>query len=145
MPTHELSRKFISVIPRTMHTVRREMRDAARAELGMPQFRVMAHLFPGAMTNRELAEAIGVSVPTMSRLVERLVKRGFVRRTQDPHDRRQAALALTPAGRRKYVTFQEAAQERISDHLKALNAGERETLLRGLSVLEGLFEREGKA
>ena len=46
-----------------------------------------------------LAEAVAVTAPTASRLVDRLVRKGLVRRRADRHDRRQVRIALTEAGR----------------------------------------------
>jgi DNA-binding MarR family transcriptional regulator len=45
-----------------------------------------------------LAEAVAVTSPTASRLVDRLVRKGLVRRRGDPHDRRQVRVALTETG-----------------------------------------------
>jgi len=46
----------------------------------------------------DLAVAEGVSQPSMSSLIARLVDRGLVRREPDPDDARAAQLSLTPAG-----------------------------------------------
>ena len=46
-----------------------------------------------------LAEALGVSLPAMSRAVDGLFERGFVRREEDPADRRMKRIGLTDAGR----------------------------------------------
>ncbi|ADB29527.1 transcriptional regulator, MarR family [Kribbella flavida DSM 17836] len=56
-----------------------------------------------------------------SRLVDRLVAQGLVRREIDEHDRRYLALSLTPRGRqlcRRIVT----AEDRLHRHLSALVA-----------------------
>jgi DNA-binding MarR family transcriptional regulator len=50
-------------------------------------------------TGHDLAETMGVSVATMSGLVDRLVEHGMVRRRDDPDDRRIRRLSLTPDGR----------------------------------------------
>jgi DNA-binding MarR family transcriptional regulator len=46
----------------------------------------------------ELATAEGVTQPTMSALVTRLVAQGLLRRSGDPRDARVVVLDLTPAG-----------------------------------------------
>src|SRR2546422_357750 len=96
----ELARAFLDVVPRTMWLVRAEVRQAARNKsqgtLSVPQIRVLAQLRSGAKGNGELAEALGVSVPSMSRLVDGLVRRGMVTRAVRRQDRRSVTLALTP-------------------------------------------------
>jgi len=48
---------------------------------------------------RELHRHVLLSQPALSRMVDRLVERGFVARCPDPADGRGVRLALTPAGR----------------------------------------------
>src|SRR5919107_2780696 len=52
----------------------------------------------GTMTVGELAEVINRSPSATSRLVDGLVKRRLVERREDPEDRRQRSLQLTPRG-----------------------------------------------
>ncbi len=46
----------------------------------------------------ELHRHVLLSQPALSRMVDRLVERGFVRRSADPADGRGVRLSLTPAG-----------------------------------------------
>ncbi|MEL7974671.1 helix-turn-helix domain-containing protein [Isoptericola sp. F-RaC21] len=63
-------------------------------------FPVLLHLFAGPRTQRELASLNGVTEQTMSRVVARLERAGYVTRGADPRDRRRRAVAVTDAGRR---------------------------------------------
>ncbi|WP_459546286.1 MarR family winged helix-turn-helix transcriptional regulator [Nocardia sp. X0981] len=47
----------------------------------------------------ELNRHVLLTQPALSRMVDRMVERGFVQRTRDPHDKRGIRLSLTPAGR----------------------------------------------
>jgi len=47
----------------------------------------------------ELNRHVLLSQPALSRMVDRLVERGYVDRCPDPGDRRGVRLSLTPAGR----------------------------------------------
>ncbi len=49
-------------------------------------------------TVSELAKRRKVSLQSASTLVQRLVERGWLERTENPNDRRQALLELTPEG-----------------------------------------------
>ena len=53
----------------------------------------------GELPQRLLAEQSGKSAANMTRILDRLVKKGLVRRIPDPHDRRAFVVALTPEGR----------------------------------------------
>lgn len=47
----------------------------------------------------ELNRHVLLTQPALSRMVDRMVERGFVQRTRDPHDKRGVRLSLTPEGR----------------------------------------------
>lgn len=72
----------------------------ARWDLNHAGFPVLLHLFAGPRTQRELAGLNGITEQTMSRIVARLERSGYVTRTHDPQDRRRRAVAVTDAGRR---------------------------------------------
>lgn len=60
------------------------------------QFSVLSRLEQTPRTPGELAEIEKVSAPSMTRTVAGLVERGLIARTDDPADRRQVILTLTP-------------------------------------------------
>ncbi|GAA2030686.1 hypothetical protein GCM10009819_13060 [Agromyces tropicus] len=62
------------------------------------RFPVLAALEQGAATVGELAEALGVAQPGVTRTVTSLADLGLVEVTTEPGDRRRRAVALTPAG-----------------------------------------------
>lgn len=69
------------------------------SDLTMQQVRVLGFIAkdPG-MAGHELGERLQVSAPTASGLVDRLVEKGLVSRTDDPDDRRVRRLHVTPDG-----------------------------------------------
>jgi len=62
-----------------------------------------------------LANHIGVSNPAVSKAVDRLVQRMFLRRTDREHDRRTIHLSLTTAGRKIMAKFDATKQKRIAE------------------------------
>lgn len=69
-------------------------------EVTMTQYRSLVVLASrGPQTVAALAEALAVTPPTASRMCERLVKKGLVKRRSDRQDRRQVHVGLTPQGR----------------------------------------------
>ncbi len=61
---------------------------------------VLVHLTVRDLSQRELADACGVTEQTMSRVVARLERAGYVSRARDADDRRRHVIALTDDGRR---------------------------------------------
>ena len=78
--------------------ISRRVRFESTDALAPHQFSVLARLEGTPRTPGELAEIERVSAPSMTRTVGALVARGLVERTDDPADRRQVILSLTPAG-----------------------------------------------
>ena len=77
----------------------RSLADAGE-DVTLTQYRSLVVLASrGPQTVADLAELLAVTPPTASRLCDRLVKKGLIRRRSARHDRRQVRIALTAAGR----------------------------------------------
>jgi DNA-binding MarR family transcriptional regulator len=77
----------------------RSLAEAAD-EVTLTQYRSLVVLASrGPQSVAALAEAVAVTPPTASRLCDRLVRKGLVRRREDVRDRRAVRLALTRDGR----------------------------------------------
>jgi len=131
-----LAKLILDVVPRTMHAIRREMRDLAKGELTVAQLRTLANLYSGLKTTSEIADYLGVSMPAMSKMIDILTVRGFIARETNEKDRRHIHLTLTPAGLKFFLNMRNEAQGRISDQIKNLSPEEKETLYQGLIVME---------
>ena len=98
----------------------RSLADAGEV-VTLSQYRSLVVLASrGPQSVATLAEAVAVTPPTASRLCERLVRKGLVRRRTDRHDRRQVRLALTEAGRELIDTVTERRRQEIADLLASV-------------------------
>ena len=89
---------------------------------------------PGANLN-ELASAMGVTVSTTSRLVDRLVAAGLVDRRTSTQTRREIRLALTPAGRGRLLRYDRLRLAAARAHADAVPPDQRKSLLAALQQL----------
>src|SRR4051794_41193555 len=62
----------------------------------------------------QLAEEMGVTVSTTSRLVDRLVSADWVHRASSPHNRREIRLTLTESGKRLLRRYDKRRGGRVS-------------------------------
>lgn len=92
--------------------------------------RVAEHPSPSA-----LARALGLPRPTLSHLLRRLERRGWVRREPDPADLRRFRLSLTEAGRAALAAARAALGQALEARLRRLAAGQRQELARLLDAL----------
>ena len=98
----------------------RSLADAGE-EVTLTQYRSLVVLASrGPQSMAALAEAVAVTAPTASRLCDRLVKKGLVRRRTDRSDRRQVRIGLTEAGRHLIDTVSTRRRQEITDLLASI-------------------------
>ena len=136
----ECAKELLGIVPKTMRAIRTHMRAAAQSELTVPQFRIFNYLARHKTTNGELAEWMGVTAPTMTRMVDALEKRRLITRQCPDQDKRQVTLTLTPQGRVKYNYVRKTVEKEFEKKLSKLTARQQKDLLEGLLLLEKLFQ-----
>ena len=78
----------------------------------------------GDLTMQRLAKRMFKSVSTMTRVVAQLVRRGYVKRRQDPEDRRAVWISITPQGKAIVAAVNRDLVETQKAILRDLPAGE---------------------
>jgi len=84
----------------------------------------------------EAARAMGLPPPTVSHMVRRLERAGFLAREVDPEDLRRHRLRLTPKGARALRRAEALMAEAFARRASRLQEGERAELLRLFAKLE---------
>jgi DNA-binding MarR family transcriptional regulator len=84
---------------------------------------------------KALAEALGVSLPAMSRAVDGLFERGLVGREEDQADRRMKRVRLTDAGRLVPQALNEARLSALSELVGSLGEAEAGALEHALALI----------
>jgi len=87
----------------------------------------------------DLAEIFGVSVPSMSRAVDALVKAKLASRVEDPDDRRVRRVKITAKGKKLVATLVTVRQTGIESFVATLSAAQRRKLD---AAVEALMDRE---
>jgi DNA-binding MarR family transcriptional regulator len=77
---------------------------------------------------KELGEALGLSLPAASRTVDGLLRRGYLERREDEHDRRVKRVRLTSAGRNAVERLNGARLAGLEKFAATLSDGERTRL-----------------
>jgi DNA-binding MarR family transcriptional regulator len=73
--------------------------------LNPTDLRCLDWLTEGPMTATRLAEATGLSAAATTSMVDRLERKGFVRRTRNDGDRRQVLVEMTDAGNERVMAL----------------------------------------
>jgi len=90
----------------------------------------------------DLAASEGVSPPSVTRSLNRLIELGFVSRVPDPADRRTALIRLTPSGAAEREQVLKSREMWLSEHLDRLTKDQLDKLLAALPALERLCDPE---
>lgn len=110
------------------------------AGLTTQQFRALAFVnaYP-ASSPSALADYLNLRRPTVSKLVDELVRRRLLERRADTADRRRIMLFLTAAGRRRLDAHFAIARALVAERLASLTASERATVTRAVALLRPRF------
>lgn len=87
------------------------------------------------VSQQELGAALGLEKSTITRLVQQLERRGWLRRERDDRDSRLRLLCLTDQGERITEQMQQHMFTRHAELFDQLAPDERAALLTGLSAL----------
>ena len=124
-----------------VHLLRRIARDdGVDGVTGARLSALSVLVYGGPMSNGALARRERVSTPTMTRLVDALVRDGYVGRAEVAEDRRQTRLSPTVAGQALMERGRARRIERLAGELGVLSACDLETLEGALDILERLEE-----
>jgi DNA-binding MarR family transcriptional regulator len=97
--------------------------------LSISQFRVLTSLRDGiAQRLTTLSERLLLSKSTITRVVDELEQRGWVRRMPDPEDRRAQRVVLTEAGTKQLQAASQAHERFLEQRLELLRKSEQKQL-----------------
>ena len=109
-------------------------------DLSLSQYRLLAFLSQGDWAASALADRLQVSRPSITGLVDGLVKRGLVERRPSPDDRRRIDHVLTAAGRAALRNADERADTRLRNVLAEVPADVADDVLDSLTRLHAALD-----
>ncbi len=134
---------ILETVPVIIQAIRVEMRLERMHDLSVPQFRTLAYIarHPGCSLS-DVAEFIGLTLPSMSVLINGLVEQGLVLRQTSLIDRRRVTLTLTEAGSEVYQRARQGTIAWLQRLLEPLSEEERQTIVRAMELLKPIFATE---
>jgi len=142
--SRECAREVLEVVPLVMRVIRAAMRQASAPTLSVPQFRVLVFINRREQASpTQVAEHIGLTLPSMTKLLDGLVRRGLVQRHAHPSDRRRQVLRLTPQGDRELRVALASAQSHLASLLDTLPEDKRDTVASAMAILRSIVDGDG--
>jgi DNA-binding MarR family transcriptional regulator len=112
-----------------------------RSGVTVAEWVVMREMYGESLTSPSIvAGHIGMTRGAITKLIDRLLAKGYATRQESNGDRRYQEIALTAAGRRLVPTLASLADQNDAEFFRSLSRKERETIL---SILQKLVQVHG--
>ena len=119
--------------------------DFGDVGITMAQAKVLHVLAGGPIHMTELVARLRVTPSTTSGLVDKLVDQGLAVRADDPNDRRQVIVSVTPAGLELMERFRELNARQLRTLLETIDPAGLETVEHALQILREATARRRAA
>jgi DNA-binding MarR family transcriptional regulator len=131
-----VAREILDVVPFAMRLIRKEMRSRRGADLTVPQFRSLIFLqrHPGSALH-QVAEHLGLTPPTVSKMIDGLAGRSLIERPESPADRRRVELRLTARGNSLVDRVRGETVAKFAERFETMPPADREKLISALELL----------
>jgi DNA-binding MarR family transcriptional regulator len=121
-----------------------ELKETTKSRVTSSQLRVLKLV---ARTNArrigDVADFLAVSNAAASKAVDRLVRRGLLRRNESPSDRRAVELSLTPEGRAVLAQYEAATNQVLKEVFGSLPADQLQATADFLDQLSTRMVKDG--
>lgn len=138
----QVSLKIMMRLRRIIREMSRHSKYIQEAyQITVPQLLCLQEVYEhGPMSIGGLTKIVFLNNSTVTGIVDRLEKRGYLKRTRISNDRRQVHLEITEEGARFLETAPTPLQQRFMEKLTELDAEKIETILWALEVLVEMLE-----
>jgi len=132
----ECARQTLRLIPQFSRWVSAQVeQDHIGGDLSLRQLTVLYYIREQTPTLGYIAKQLMVTPAVVTGIVDRLERRGFVRRTADAGDRRVVRLTLTDSGRKVSMDTEHALIEIVAARLNDFPESELATLQESIGAL----------
>lgn len=129
-------REVLDVVMLVSRVIRLQMRSHRAPQMSVPQFRALLFVRRKPQVSiSELADHLGLTRPTTTALVDKLVRSGWMVREGDVSDRRRVRLGLTRAGEAILASAEQQTQAYFVQRLGHLSEEERTCVFQAMQIL----------
>lgn len=134
------ARQVLALLPALRQWVTTRVQFAsADLDLSLRQFAALHGIRDGAESPGELARLWQVTPAVLTGIIDRLERRGLVRREVDPNDRRRQRLALTEEGVAASEDVEQALVNELAGQLAMASEEDLAALGRSIDLLQRTF------
>ena len=123
----------------------RSSTELSDLDLTMQQVRTLHLLAQEPRRMGDLAGYLGRGMSTVTSMIDRLLRKGFVERVEDPSDRRVVTCRLTGTGHEVVERFWRAGRVRAEEMAAALTVDELRTVVPAMEIMLNAISRRDMA
>ncbi|MEX2431240.1 MAG: MarR family transcriptional regulator [Dehalococcoidia bacterium] len=133
----ELTDRFVQLTEQVYDDIRARplLEEWLDVELTLPQLRALLLLHKGVQRMGDLAAGLGVTLPSATSVVDRLVGKELVERSHDERDRRVVTCVLTEAGRTAVERFWRIGRSRAERVAGLLDAAQLAKVVEAMEIM----------
>jgi DNA-binding MarR family transcriptional regulator len=139
----ELNTLFVDTFDAILRVEEKSLKRVGNGHLSISEFHTLECIGKGEDCRRavgEIAEALGVTVPTVTVCVGKLVKKGYVTKSRCEKDARVTMVELTPEGRKMNRLHRFFHEQMVLSVSHEFDDDEMDCLLRCIRKLNAFFE-----
>jgi DNA-binding MarR family transcriptional regulator len=136
----DCAQAVLDTVPLVMRSIRSELRSHRTRDLSVPQFRILVYInnHPEASIS-DVAEHIGLTLPTLSKMIDLLVARQWVTRVPCIEDRRRMQLGLTERGQAMLTQAAESTRANLARSFAGLTDDQLGLVIDSMRLLQSVF------
>ena len=141
---YSCARQTLAMLPSLRQWVSGRVQEAGACEgISLRQVAALRGIQEGITSPGDLARLWRVTPAVITGILDRLERRGLVRREPDPADRRRQRLALSPEGEQIGQNVDHLLTGALAERLASRSLHELAELQRSLHVLDSVFRELG--
>ena len=141
--SEDVARELLEVAPSVVAEIRQEKRRRRSPDLTVPQFRTLAFIDRhGGASLSAVADHMGLTLPSTSRLVDVLSDRSYITREDNLSDRRRVKLNVTSHGLTMLEASRQGTLNYLANRLSTVKPQERQVIVESMKILRTIFMRE---
>ena len=139
----ELNTLFVDTFDAILRVEEKSLKHVGGGKISIAEFHTLECIGRGEDCRRavgEIAEALGVTVPTVTVCVGKLVKKGYVTKTRSERDARVTIVELTPEGKKMNRLHRFFHEQMVLSISHEFSDEELDCLLRCIRKLNEFFD-----
>lgn len=141
----ELIPRFVEAMQRVWGQMKSHTPPAfSDVEMTITQTKAVIFLGQGPQRMGDIAATLGIGLSSATNVIDRLVGKGLVQRSQDPADRRLVLCSLTVAGQQHMDEWWKVSLTGTREVAELLEPRELLAIIQALELLETALSRRGR-